>query len=300
MAASGGSLEELEAQLKELRGQRRKEKRREAQKRRRSGTPTPNAAAASGEKTVVDDVVGAGNVAEGIACNLIRSGANQVCPKLDKGKSRELLLLLELADFNPDVVVSYVLGQGRQAACQAGFDFWNLEIRQGISAGVMELYNKSDFELVRDLLEAPQNIMHNLCRYVTEYHLYHWLVAQNCEKGVAPCSAQAFAKAACFLPMKAPDDLRQRMKDWFLGGERAARLWLASYKQRWDAKVGLMPAGDQLEPGVMAAKAAWQLAWFFLEPGLIFFQKITNFWGQFWVPNLVPKMVPHFGFSIKS
>ena len=150
MAASGGSLEELEAQLKELREQRRKDKRREAQKRRRSGAPTPSAAAASGEKTVVDDVVGAGNVAEGIACNLIRSGASQVCPKLDKGKSRELLLLLELADFNPDVVVSYVLGQGRQEACQAGFDFWNLEIRQGISAGVMELYNKSDFELVKN------------------------------------------------------------------------------------------------------------------------------------------------------
>ena len=293
MAASAGSLEELEAQLKELREQRRKEKRREAQKRRRSGTPTPNAAAASGEKTVVDDVVGAGNVAEGIACNLIRSGANQVCPKLDKGKSRELLLLLELADFNPDVVVSYVLGQGRQAACQAGFDFWNLEIRQGISAGAMELYNKSDFEVVRDLLEAPQNIMHNLCRYVTEYHLYHWLVAQNCEKGVAPCSAQAFAKAACFLPMKAPDDLRQRMKDWFLGGERAARFWLASYKQRWDAKVGLMPAGDQLEPGLMGAKAAWHLAWFFLNLGR-FFPKKQRILGPVLGTKFGPKNGPPF------
>jgi hypothetical protein len=84
------------------------------------------------------------------------------------------------------------------------------------------------------------------------------------------------------------------MKDWFLGGERAARLWLASYKQRWDAKVGLMPAGDQLEPGVMAAKAAWQLAWFFFGAWLDFFPKNNEFLGPVLGTKFGPKNGPPF------
>ena len=295
-------LQEKEAELKKLKLEEKREQRRLAQKRRRSGAPKASAPSPSSSSSNGGDLVlaGAGNIAEGVAQQLIHSGTHFIPPKLDKQKSKELLVLLELSNSNYDLVTSYVLGQGRQAACNPGLGFWDPEVRRRISAGLVELGNGVPFEFLRDTLEVPDNILHNMCRYIAEYHLFHWLVAQNCDKakGVTPCSEQAFAKASSFLPESAPEDLRQRMQDWFLGGDRGARYWLKSFKQRWDVDKKLLKPGEQMEGPLVERKAAWQQL---LGPGFgsAFWEKIldfleknaffgAHFWAQIWSQKWVP------------
>ena len=289
------SLQEVEARLKELKAEKKKEQRREAQKRRRSGAPKAEAAPPNEDEVVVS---GAGNVAEGVVQQLIYAGTNFVCPKLGKGKARDLLVLLELASGNYDLVASYVLGQGRQEACNPGVDIWDAQIRSRIAAGLVELCNGVPFHFLRDLLEIPGNLPYYLCRYVVEYHLYHWMVAQNCDKGVYPDSSLIFAQACTFVPQGAPGSVAERMKAFFLSDSRGSRYWLTSFKERWDIQIGSHAVGEDLEPGELQSKAAWSLVFgtpgaFSFHLGPFFFCKKlcafgSHFWSQKWYPKLGP------------
>lgn len=190
-----------------------------------------------------------------IAHLLEEGGASEVCPKVEQGVAKELLLLLEFTSFCNDTVVSYVLGQGRAEHYGShGLVVLDSDTRRNIATGVDLLYMGVSYSLVLGLQEAGDRKMYDLCKYVTEYRLFHWLLKQNCEKGVYPRARQVFAKACSFLPASAPLHLQQKMKAFFLAGDRAARFWLFSFKQRWGVKLGLPPAGEDLEPGQLECK----------------------------------------------
>ena len=193
-----------------------------------------------------------------IAQELEHSGRQEACPRVDKKQSKILLLLFELANVSSDVVVSYVLGQGRPERFRShGLDVWNSDTRRFISDGVELLYLGSPYSLVVGLMEAEDNVKYDLCKYVVEYSLFHWLVKQNCEKGVYPKSDQIFTAACSYLPTGAPCHLQQRLRSFFLGGDRAARCGLASFKDRWGITIGLPPSGEDLEPKVLERKVPW-------------------------------------------
>ena len=230
------SLEELESQLQALKKRQaecRSEVRNLGKRARRAGAATH------------------------IAQLLHEGGANQVCPKLDKDRTRVLLLLFELASPCIDIVVSYALGQGRGDQCRgSGLDEWSPDARSSIAAGVELLYVGAPFDMVVGLLESPELQLQSLARYVVEYHLFHWLTGQNCDKGVAPRSGQVFAEAPKHLPAQAPLHLRQKMRKFFLSADRAARYWLVSFQQRWGVKIRLLGAGEDLEPGQLECKVS--------------------------------------------
>ncbi len=190
-----------------------------------------------------------------IAQELEQSGRNEACPRVENRQAKVLLLLFELAGVCSDVVVSYVLGQGRPERFRShGFDAWNSDTRRFISVGVELLYLGVSYSLVVGLMEAEDNVKCDLCKYVVEYNLFHWLVKQNCEKGVYPKSDQIFTAACSYLPTGAPVHLQQRLRSFFLGGDRAARCWLATFKDRWGVTTGLPPSGEDLEPRVLESK----------------------------------------------
>lgn len=194
-----------------------------------------------------------------VAQELEKGGRDETCPKVDQRHSKMLLLLFELANVCVDVVVSYVLGQGRPEHFRShGLDVWNSDTRRCISTGVELLYLGVSYSLVVGLFETEDNVMYELCKYVVEYNLFHWLVKQNCEKGVFPKSDQIFTAACSYLPAGAPLHIQERLKSFFLGGDRAARYWLAAFKDRWGVTTGLPPSGEDLEPSVLQSKVPWQ------------------------------------------
>lgn len=198
-----------------------------------------------------------------LAEQLQNAGAHDACPKLDHAKSKTLLLLLELANLQTDIVVSYALGQGRPEECRShGLDVWSKDTRQHISAAVQLLYlGVQDSQLAS--LYDDEKQTYALCKYVVEYHLFQWLVSLNCDKGVYPRPSQILSQAASLVPQGAPVSLQQKMKVFFLGSDRAARFWVVSFKQRWGVTVGLPPAGEDLDREDLVAKVAWPFFYFF-------------------------------------
>lgn len=193
---------------------------------------------------------------------LYDAGIQEQCPQLEAKQQAEILMLLELANLCTDVVVSYALGQGKEDQHRSsGFDEWDPCVRQAISAAVDLLYLSVPFALVVGALDGTENHQKKLSRYVVEYQVFHWLVEQNCEKGVSPNPGLVYDAAGRFVPEEIPQQLRQGMKGFFLSGSRAARYWLVSFKMRWDVKIGGLGSGEDLEPGLLEQKVPWPLQW---------------------------------------
>ena len=194
-----------------------------------------------------------------MAVTLYEAGVQDQIPQLGAQQQAALLMLFELSDLCADVVVSYALGQGREAKHKCpDFDEWDPGVRQAISAAVYTLYNQVEFSHVVNALEGTEYSQKALCRYVVEYKVFHWAVEQNCGKGVSPSPRLVYETASRHVPAAAPQLIRQGMKGFFLSGRRAVRSWLLGFKKRWRGKIGNLGAGEDLEPGLLEQKVPWK------------------------------------------
>ena len=91
-------------------------------------------------------------------------------------------------------------------------------------------------ELMNDDCLARYSLkkMASSCRFITELRLYNWLVAQNCDHGVAPCRLQM---VRC-LPAAVPSQVRERVRRPLLGCDRLQHKWLQRFRLSWGAKLG--------------------------------------------------------------
>ena len=200
-----------------------------------------------------------------VAQVLHKAGVDGVKPILAKKTVMQLLVLVELAGGPSewDVVVSYVLGQGRQEKCgQHGFDMWNPEVRRNITAGLQLLYLKVDFSiLVASLDDSAKEVM-ALSKYLVEHRLWWWLVNLNCKKGVKPSTPMLLSKACSFISEKANSEVLENLRGFFLNtehGGRSALRWVASFKDRWKADLGLLQVGETMELEELRAKVPWHI-----------------------------------------
>lgn len=167
-----------------------------------------------------------------------------------------LLAVFELSSHCSDTAVSWALGQGRS---KSTLDQSSAETRQSAAAGVEWLYILSPQDLLDSLFETVHDKIYELGLYIVEYHLFHWLVAQNCSKGITPKARQVLAEAARSVPTTMPLADQDKLRKSFLDDTRLVRKWIESFRQRWGVKPGTLPAGDLLEPSVLKEKVAWIL-----------------------------------------
>ena len=106
--------------------------------------------------------------------------------------------------------------------------------RSALVALVEDPMGHFEFE---DLLCAHQ--------YVMEHSLYLWIGNQNHDRGVAPSREQIVARALSFIPAQAPDEVRVRLRHMLTGAPRKQRKWLARFRNRWGARIGIL----RLRPG---------------------------------------------------
>ena len=170
-----------------------------------------------------------------------------VPPALATHKDKQTVLTLyDLSGQCADVVASWLLGQGRSKDSeQVQYD---AALRQRATAGVEWLFIKSPVEALGSWLDGAPNHSFSLGRYVVEYRLFHWIVDQNCAKGVAPQYKQLRDHAANIVPEALPAPEKAKLVSFFLANTRASRYWLVSSRQRWGVKPGALVAGQALEP----------------------------------------------------
>ena len=191
-----------------------------------------------------------------LAVVLYDAGVQEECPKLEAKQQAELLMLLELTTPHcTDCAVSYALGQGREDHYKnSGLDERDAAVRQAMSTALDILYQSVDFQLVVDALDGTEYMQKKLSRYVVEYKLFHWLVEQNCDKGVYPGSDLVYDAASRFVPEGTPQEMAAAMKAFFLSGSRGARYWLESFKERWKCEPGGQGTGEEVKPDLLEQK----------------------------------------------
>jgi hypothetical protein len=170
-----------------------------------------------------------------------------------------LLVLFELSGHCADTVASWLLGHGfgRGRLCH-DFVHMDPEARCTSVAGIEWLYIQSPVELVAASVDsAPFEEVYRLGRYAVEYHLFNWIVKQNCDHGVAPQNRQLFVEASKCVPLGMPGCVRERLCSFFLGDTRSLRRWAKEFRQRWGVKPGRMVPGETLEPEVLQNKVPW-------------------------------------------
>ena len=193
-----------------------------------------------------------------VAVVLQEAGEQQEQPKLCQGVATKLVLLMQLADYDFGLVVSYSLGQGRPARCQLhGLNAWDPEVRRCIRIGLELLFLGVDMGVLESLWESSTQKMVQLAIYIVEHKLYHWLVELNCQKGVAPGSSQLQAQAIRIIPAKVPAAVGDVIRARYMAGGRSCRYWISSFKLRWGVKAGLLQTGEEVKPDQLQSKVSW-------------------------------------------
>ena len=93
-------------------------------------------------------------------------------------------------------------------------------------------------------------------KYVMEHRLFSWIKVQNQEKGVAPSREQICSQALDFIPAEAPDEVRFHVSALLQGSPRKQRKWLARFRKRWGAKLGVLRPRDDVPLALRKLKAA--------------------------------------------
>ena len=187
------------------------------------------------------------------------AGLGNFKPKVSKDWAVALLLLLELAGFCTEVVVSYALGQGRDCrSMDSDFEVHDQGVRSVIAAGVELLFLGVPLNIMVTALDTSGQQVYSFSRYVVEYHLFHWLIHQNCNKGVAPSHAQLLMAAAGFVKkVLCPGCISERLNAFFVDGGRAARMWACRFKHKWGVRTGALKVGEDMGQSLLEAKAPW-------------------------------------------
>ena len=160
-----------------------------------------------------------------------------------------ILRLMELTGRNSETVASWVMGQGRPERCRdTAFNLWDAEVRRHIIAGIQSVYFRAPLESIAYALDSGHNEVYAASKYVMEWRLFHWLVEQTCDRGVAPGSFDMFAAATRFIPDKAPAGVQDALRGPLSEGNRTAYAWLASFRQRWGGTKGKLPTGEDDAP----------------------------------------------------
>jgi hypothetical protein len=235
------SLQELEAQVKDI-------KKRKAEANAAGRAQRRNAAKRAKRQSTH------------LAQVLHEAGVQEQCPKLEVKLQAQLLMLLELADCNADVVASYALGQGRiEAYAGSGLDPHDYTVRQAIASAVHSLHLAAAENLMVDYTYVHGNDfdMQSLGRYVVEHKVFTWLLEQNCKKGSNPGGGLVREMASKFVSNRLPLHIQHGMRNLFLSGGRLGRYWLTSFKKKWDAKIGHLGIGVDLDPAILEQKEPW-------------------------------------------
>ena len=95
-------------------------------------------------------------------------------------------------------------------------------------------------------------------RYVMEHRWYAWVLEQNCVFGVAPSRAQLVQQALLGVPTDLSADVKQIVQLGLTATARTQRKWLARFRARWGARLGILKTEDSVSVAE-ARQKAWVL-----------------------------------------
>lgn len=187
-----------------------------------------------------------------------RDGEARVSSQISAVQSRQSLMVYVLAGHSAAVAVDFMLGRGRpwnRRRCKAAVSIDAEKLRADVEQAFLDAPTSALSMLVLDPLnhfEFDDLLCAN--KYLMEHRLYNWIYAQNHEHGVAPSRAQIIAQALFCIPAQAPERVKDLLSGCLTGAPRKQRRWLARFRARWGARVGVLRSQEDLPVAVRKQK----------------------------------------------
>lgn len=130
---------------------------------------------------------------------------------------------------------------------------------QALSAEVEQAFMEAPRSGLVALVEDPmKNFEFDdlLCthKYVMEHSLCRWIDHQNHDRGVAPSREQVLTQALASIAFSAPEQVQAKLRKAVSGAPRQQRRWLARFRRRWGAKIGMLQPQEDVPVHVRRQK----------------------------------------------
>ena len=159
----------------------------------------------------------------------------------------QCLMVYFLAGRSPAAAVDFVLGRGWASKSKClGQSIppdspLALTIREDVERAVCSSPPSAFAALQTDpLTQFEFSDWLSAHRYVMELNLYNWIAGQNSAQGVAPSREQVFAQFPAQISVHAPVQIKERLRRLARGSARKQRKWLARFRGRWGARLGVL------------------------------------------------------------
>ncbi len=162
--------------------------------------------------------------------------------------SRRVALVYKFAGQAADVTLDYVRGRG-QPQCKT------VELTAEQAQSVLREVSSASLQAAVPSCKILEAVL--AARYVVEHRLYAWVLEQNCNFGVAPARAQMIQQALLRVPSGLCATARQAVQVGLTGAARTQRKWLARFRARWGARLGVLKIEDYVSVEEARRKAPW-------------------------------------------
>ena len=173
---------------------------------------------------------------------------------LHASSSPRTLLVFHFSSFQPEIVADFLLGRGQSKLQLQPPDLGakNAIVNDVKSGFEQEMAQCGPDPTAWAHVTPKDNVV--ACRYVVEHRLCSWLRAQNFVHGVAPSRSQIMEQGPKLLPTNLPAATKSAMEKIFAASARTQRKWLASFRRRWHARIGMLRVHDHVPPELRNSK----------------------------------------------
>ena len=175
---------------------------------------------------------------------------------LQASSSPRTLLVFYFSGFQPEIVADFLGGRGQS----------KLQVQPTDLGTKKVAVNEVKFEFEQEIAQrgADPTVWAHVtlkdkvvaCRYVVEHRLCSWLRVQNFVHGVAPSRNQIMEQGLKLLPANLPAAIQSAIGKIFAASARTQRKWLASFRRRWHARVGILKVHDHVPPELRKSKVS--------------------------------------------
>ena len=175
---------------------------------------------------------------------------------LHASSSPRTLLVFHFSSFQPEIVADFLLGRGQSKLQLQPPDLGakNAIVNDVKSGFEQEMAQCGPDPTAWAHVTPKDNVV--ACRYVVEHRLCSWLRAQNFVHGVAPSRSQIMEQGPKLLPTNLPAATKSAMEKIFAASARTQRKWLASFRRRWHARIGMLRVHDHVPPELRNSKVS--------------------------------------------
>lgn len=164
-----------------------------------------------------------------------------------------------LAGHCIEVATDFILGHGRPRARGKNFSLPSPSVRQGIAREVEQAFMEAPSSGLVALIENPAEHFEfddllSAHKYIMEHSLCRWIYHQNHDCGVAPSRDQILTQAVAGISLAAPEQVQAELRKAVSGAPRKQRRWLARFRKRWGAKIGMLRPQEDVSIDVRKQK----------------------------------------------